>query len=96
MLGIFKRKRKKELEKNISEIDVVSEPIEVIMNRDEDKCGEVYYRNGYFTYIIMEKLFDDFEGNKHYYWCPAKTSVSFFNTKEKAIKEIMSVIESEE
>ncbi len=96
MLGIFKRKKKDKNVINNPEINVDFEPIEVFMNSCEDKCGELYYKNGCFTYLIMEKTFDDYDGNMHYYWGPAKTSASFFDTKEKAIDEIMSIIESKE
>ncbi len=96
MLCIFKRKKKDDFVTSNPEIDVDSDLIEVFMNSSEDKCGELYYKKGCFTYIIIEKLFDDYEGNMHYYWCPAQTSASFFDSKEKAIEEIMSIIESKE
>lgn len=38
------------------------------------------------------KLSDDYEERIHYYWCPKQTTASFYDTKEKAIKEIMLII----
>ncbi len=70
-----------------------STPTETFMNSRKDKCGELYYKNGCFTYVVMEKLFDDYEGHRHYYWSPAQTPASFFDTKEKAVEEILSEIE---
>lgn len=96
MFGFFKRKKKNEIVIDNSEINVDSDPIEVFMNSSKDKYGELYYKNGCYTYIIMEKLFDDYEGHMHYYWCPAQAPASFFDTKEKAIEGIMSIIESKE
>lgn len=66
------------------------------MNSSKDKCGELYYKNGCFAYIILEKLFDDYEGHIRFYWTHAKSSASFFDTKEKAIAKIMSIIEPHE
>ena len=94
MFGFFKRKKKDKFETDNFEIniDIDIEPIEVFMNSSEDKCGELYYKNGYYTYKIIEKLTDDYEGKIHYYWCPTQTAASFFDTREKAIEEIMSNI----
>ena len=93
-MGIFDlfKKNKDVCEFINTETNVDEEPIEVFMNENENKCGELYYKNGYYTYEIIEKLSDDYEGRINYYWCPVKTTASFFDTKEKAIKEIMYII----
>lgn len=70
-----------------------SEAIEIFVNSDKDKFAELYYKNGSYTYMIEEKHCDDFEGKAYYYWCPGTYTASFFDTKEKAIDEILSIIE---
>ena len=93
MFDFLKRRKKKDdFEINIPEAYTYLEPIETFMNNNEDKCGELYYKNGYFTYKILEKLIDDYDGKEYYYWTPAQTTASFFDTREKAIEEIISVI----
>ncbi len=96
MFEFLKRKKQGEKLTDNPEITVETEPIEVFMNSREDKCGELYYKNGCFSYLITEKLFDDFEGRIRYYWCPVQTTASFFDTREKAIAEIMTIIETKE
>ena len=93
-MGIFDlfKKKKDEFELVDTEINIDSESIEVFMNESENKCGELYFKNGCYTFKIIEKLSEDYEGRIHYYWCPAQATASFFDTKEKAIKEIMSII----
>ncbi len=93
-MGIFDlfKKKKDEFEFFDTEIIIDSEPIEVFMNESENKCGELYCKNDCYTYKIIEKLSDDYEGRISYYWCPTQTTASFFDTKEKAIKEILSII----
>ncbi len=58
-----------------------------------NKYAELYYKNGVFTYQISEKFSEEFDGNIRYYWCPTTQTASFFDTREKAIKEILSIIE---
>lgn len=96
-MGLFDlfKKKKDEFEFIETEINIDSEPLEVFMNESENKCGELYYKNGYYTYKIIEKLSDNFEGAIYYYWCPTLTTASFFDTKDKAIKEILSIINEE-
>ncbi len=69
------------------------EAIEIFISSDKDKFAELYYKNGGYTYTIEEKRFDEFEGQRHYYWCPGTYSASFFDTREKAIEDILSTIE---
>lgn len=97
MFSFFKRKNKDISESNNSEVslDTDVEPIEVFTNSSENKRGELYYKNGYYTYKIIEKLSDNYEGEIYYYWCPILTTASFFDTKDKAIKEILSIINEE-
>ena len=69
------------------------EAIEIFVNSNKDKFAELYYKNGSYTYTIEEKHCDDFQGEFHYYWCPGTYTASFFDTKEKAIDKILSIIE---
>lgn len=69
------------------------EAIEVFINSDKDKFAELYYKNGVYTYTIEEKHCDDFEGKAYYYWNPGTYTASYFDTREKAIKDIISIIE---
>lgn len=69
------------------------EDIEIFVNSDKDKFAELYYKNGGYTYTIEEKLCDDFEGKVYYYWCPGTYTASYFDTREKAIQSIISIIE---
>lgn len=71
------------------------EAIEIFINSDGNKFAELYYKNGGYTYTIEEKRFDEFEGQRHYYWCPATYTASFFDTREKAIEDILSTIEQQ-
>lgn len=71
-------------------------PIEVFTNSENTKSVELYYKNDTFTYTVFEKLSDNYEGSVIYYWCPTSQTASFFDTKEKAIAEIKSIIEAEE
>ena len=89
---IFLKKIIDKIKTNNSKIDIENEPLEVFMNERENKCVELYYKNGCYTYEIFEKLSDDYEGRIQYYWCPKQTTASFYDTKEKAIKEIMLII----
>lgn len=43
--------------------------------------------------MIEEKQCDDIEGKVYYYWCPCTYTASYFDTREKAIEDIMSIIE---
>ena len=92
MLNFFKKKEKKE-DTNEPEISIDPNAIEIFINSDNNKYAELYCKNGIFTYQISEKFSEEFDGNIHYYWCPTTQSVSFFDTREKAIKEILSIIE---
>ncbi len=69
------------------------EAIEIFINSDKDKFAELYYRHGNYTYTIEEKHCDDFEGKELYYWCPGTYTASCFDTREKAIENILSIIE---
>ena len=93
MFKIFKRKKKNENTMIDTGANAYLEPIEVFMNESKNKCGELYFKNGCFTFTISEKLFDDYEGCVRYYWTPVNSSSSFFDTREKAVAEIMSIIE---
>ena len=90
LFDLFKKKNEFKFVDTENSIDL--EPIEVFMNESENKCGELYFKNGCYTFKIIEKLSEDYEGRIHYYWCPAQATASFFDTKEKAIKEIMYII----
>ena len=92
MFNFFKKKKKKE-DTNEAEIVIDPNAIEIFINSDKNKYAELYYKNGVFTYQISEKFSEEFDGNNCYYWCPTTQSVSFFDTREKAIKEILSIIE---
>ena len=98
MFDFFRRRKRRidDFETNTSERCIDLEPIETFMNSSEDKCGELYCKNGCFTYIIMEKLIEDYNGSEYHYWSPAQTTASFFDTREKAIDSIMSIIEEKE
>lgn len=74
---------------------VIADPeaIEIFINSNKDKFAELYYKNGSYSFKIEEKHCDDFEGKVCYYWCPGTYTASFFDTKEKAIDEILSLIE---
>lgn len=74
-------------------VTVNPEAIEVFINSDKDKFAELYYKNGGYTYMIEEKHCDDFEGKVYYYWCPGTYTASYFDTREKAIEDIISIIE---
>lgn len=69
------------------------EAIEIFINSDKDKFAELYYRHGSYTYAIEEKHCDDFEGKELCYWCPGTYTASYFDTREKAIENILSIIE---
>lgn len=68
------------------------EAIEIFINSDKEKFAELYYKNGGYTYTIEEKHCDDLE-EKEYYWCPGIYTASYFDTREKAIEDIISIIE---
>lgn len=76
-----------------SAIDVDPNVIEVIVNDSEDKCAEIICKNGCFTYRVKEKLFDDYDGQIYWYWAVMPNTASFFDTKEKAVEEALSVIQ---
>lgn len=67
------------------------EAIEVFINSDKDKFAELYYKNKGYTYVILEKHYDDCE--EKYYWCPGTYTTTYFDTREKAIEDIISIIE---
>lgn len=73
------------------EVTADSEAIELFVNTSKDKFAELYYKYDGYTYYITEKRFDEYDDN--YYWCPAMYTASYFDTREKAIAEIMSIIE---
>lgn len=54
---------------------------------ENDQCRiEIYEKNGAYTYQILNLEFDDNYGN--YYWAPYDNgTISFFDTKEKAIAD---------
>lgn len=64
-----------------------NDAIEVI-DISEDWYIEIFKKNNVYTYIIMEKDFDEYDGRYHYYWTPSvKTAPSgFYDTKEKAVQ----------
>lgn len=68
------------------------EAIEIFINSAKDKFAELYYKNGGWTYTIEEKHIDDYDG-KYAYWCPGQYTASFFDTREKAIADILSILE---
>lgn len=98
----FKKKKviKENLNPNIAKVEpkitVDPDALEVFINSNEDKYAELFFENGVYTYTIFEKSFDDFEGNIFYYWLPSSNYGGYFDTREKAIKEIVSYIECEE
>ena len=67
------------------------EAIEIFINSDKDKFAELYYKNKGYTYMIAEKHYDDYE--EKYYWCPGTYTASYFDTRERAIEDIISIIE---
>lgn len=67
------------------------EAIEIFVNRGQDKVAELYYKNGVYTYRIKEKCKGDMEGTA--FWGPGEDTESVFDTREKAIHEILSQIE---
>ena len=55
-MGLFDlfKKKKDEFEFIETEINIDSEPLEVFMNESENKCGELYCKNGCYTYKILK------------------------------------------
>ncbi len=105
LLGLFRYKKEEVIPNGNDTIqgDVIQgldplvtadpEAIEIFINSDKDKFAELYYKNGGYTYMIEEKQCDDIEGKVYYYWCPCTYTASYFDTREKAIEDIMSIIE---
>lgn len=67
-----------------------SDAIEVI-DFSDDWYIEIFEKNNVYTYVIMEKDFDEYDGRYHYYWTPSvKTAPSgFYDTKDKAVNAAM-------
>lgn len=67
--------------------------IEVI-DISEDLYIEIYKKNNMYSYVIMEKDFDEYDGMLYYYWTPSvKTAPSgFYDTKDKAVKSAMETL----
>ncbi len=69
------------------------EAIEVIKSADGNRYIEILEKNNVFTFRVMQKEVDDYENSFFHYWCPViDKGISFFDTKEKAIAEAMSII----
>lgn len=68
--------------------------IEIFINSDQDQYAMLYHKHGAFTFSIYEKRSDEFNGVTSYYWCDNRKTASFFDTKENAIREILSLIET--
>lgn len=69
------------------------EAMEVFINSDKDRFAELYYEHGGYTYTMMEKHSDDSDGTAGSYWCPGTYTASYFDTREKAVRDILSRME---
>lgn len=67
--------------------------IEVI-DINEDCYIEILKNNKAYTYVVMEKDFDEFDGNYYYYWAPSTKALlsGFYDTKDKAIQSAMEFL----
>lgn len=67
--------------------------IEVI-DFSDDWYIEIFEKNNVFTYVIMEKDFDEYDGRYYYYWTPSvKTAPSgFYDTKDKAVQSAIEIL----
>lgn len=64
--------------------------IEVI-DISENLYVEIYEKNNVYSYVIMEKDFDEYEGRYHYYWTVSEKYArsGFYDTKDKAVQAAM-------
>lgn len=67
--------------------------IEVI-DISEDCYIEIFEKNNVYTYVIIEKDFDEYDGRYYYYWTESEKYArsGFYDTKEKAVQSAMEIL----
>lgn len=65
-----------------------------VIDISENLYVEIYEKNNVYSYIIMEKDFDEYEGRYHYYWTVSENYAhsGFYDTKDKAVQSAMEVL----